>query len=306
LNPAAVAVGLAAAVTFGLATALMHHAASRAPRNAAGIVTLLRHLLVQPRWLVGMVASLVGLALHTLALRLGSLAVIQPLVVTSLVFAFIFRALLAGRRLSRELMAWVLLTAAGITLFLLGARSTSGSVRPSGPAAAVVLVVGAAVAIVAWRLSRRVAPHRAGLLLGISGGVVFGLIAGVLKAATGATSLGAALQSWPVYVLAGLGLTGFLLNQRAYSSAPLASSLPVLNVVNPVVAVLFGVLVFHERPSSDPSKILMELIGLLLVLAGVSSLARVADTGAEDDEQLPPPRIPRSRRAPRRLSGSAP
>lgn len=77
------------------------------------------------------------------------------------------------------------------------------------------------------------------------------------------------LLTWPVYVLVALGVTGFLLNQRAYQLAPLASSLPALNIVNRLVAALFGALGFNERPSGAPAVVLAELVGL----AGVSFLA---------------------------------
>lgn len=276
----------------------MHHSASRAPLQARGIVALLRHLLVQPRWLIGMFASLAGLGLHALALKLGSLAVVQPLVVTGLVFAFIFRAVLDRERLSHKLMGWVLLTAFGIAVFLLGARSTSSAAVPSGRIAALFLVAGVVVATLAWVFAGWVRPNHAGLLLGISGGVVFGLIAGVLKAVTGSSGLLSIFTTWPVYVLVGLGLTGFVINQRAYSSAPLASSLPVLNVVNPVIAVIFGVLVFDERPSRQLSQLLLELTGLIVVLVGVAFLARIEDHtpyetpldewGPEDDQRPVP------------------
>jgi drug/metabolite transporter (DMT)-like permease len=277
LNAAAVAVALVAAVAFGWSTALMYHSASRAPSQARGIVALLRHLLVQPRWLLGMFASLAGLGLHALALKLGSLAVVQPLVVTGLVFAFIFRAILDRERPSRKLMGWVLVTAIGIALFLVGARSTSSAAEPSGRAASIFLVVGALFAVLAWVFSGRVKPNHAGVLLGISGGLIFGMIAGVLKAVTGSSGLLDIFMSWPVYVLVCLGATGFVINQRAYSSAPLSSSLPVLNVVNPVIAVIFGVLVFDERPSRELSQLVLELVGLVVVLTGVSFLARIED-----------------------------
>ena len=101
-------------------------------------------------------------------------------------------------------------------MFLLAATTTTGADRPSGSAAAALLGVGAVVAASGFLWSRRVTAARTGLLLGISAGVVFGLIAGVLKAATGVVSQGTPLLSaWPVYVLGALGAAGFLLNQRA-------------------------------------------------------------------------------------------
>jgi len=293
LNAAAVVVALCAAVAFGGSTALMHHSASRAPKDGSGIFALIRHLLVQPNWLAGMVASLLGLGLHTFALRLGSLAVVQPLVVTGLVFAFLFRALLDGHRPPRALTGWVLLTAVGIALFLTGARAVNSAAQPSGPVVAGFLITGFLIAATTWRassqLGSRFSRNHAGLLLGVSGGIVFGLIAGVLKTVTGLHSVGSLLTSWPLYTLVALGASGFLINQHAYSSAPLASSLPVLNVVNPVVAVLFGVVAFDERPSGQPLTVAIAAIGLILVLTGVFFLAQVDDGPAAGTRADPGP-----------------
>ena len=276
-----VAVALAAAVSFGWSTALMHHSASGAPAGIGGPITLLRHLVGQSRWLVGLAASLIGFGLHALALHLGSLAVVQPLVVTGLVFSFAFRAALDGRLPSRYTMAWGIVTASGVGVFLVGVSATAASGTIDGPGAETVLAAGSAVAAVTCIGAARAQPRHAGLLLGISAGVVFGLIAGVLKATLATSAQGAAmLTTWPLYALALLGGAGLMLNQRTYHQTSLASSLPALNTVNPVVAVAFGVLGFHEYPSEDPLAIAAQVVGLAGMLVGVLFLARHDDAGA--------------------------
>ena len=276
-----VAVALAAAVSFGWSTALMHHSASGAPAGIGGPITLLRHLVGQSRWLVGMAASLIGFGLHALALHLGSLAVVQPLVVTGLVFSFVFRAALDGRLPSRHTMAWGIVTASGVGVFLVGVSATAASGRMDGQGAETVLVVGSALAAATCMAAARARPRHAGLLLGISAGVVFGLIAGVLKATLATSAQGAAmLTTWPLYALALLGGAGLMLNQRTYHQTSLASSLPALNTINPVVAVAFGVIGFHEYPSEDPAAIAAQVLGLAGMLVGVLFLARRDDAGA--------------------------
>jgi drug/metabolite transporter (DMT)-like permease len=271
---AGVGVALAAAVAFGWSAALMHRSTFSAPESVRGTRALLRHLVVQRTWLAGMTASLTGFALHALALHLASLALVQPLVVTGLVFSFAFRAVLDRRLPSRGLMTWVSVTAAGLALFVVAAGSTRSSTSLDGTAAALMLGTGAVFAATGVLAARNTPPHRAGLLLGIAAGVIFGLIAGTTKAATTAASQGALLTSWPLYTLCALGVTGFLVNQRAYHSAPLSASLPALNMANPLVAVAFGIAVFHERPSAQFTAIAAEVVGLSGVLAGIFFLAR--------------------------------
>jgi drug/metabolite transporter (DMT)-like permease len=273
----AVPVALAAAVAFGWSTALMHHSASGAPAHVEGIRALLGHVTRQWRWLLGMAASLGGLALHALALHLGTIAVVQPLVVTGLVFSFLFRAALDRALPSRATMAWALLTGVGLTVFLVaGGQPAAGRASTAGIVA--VLAAGAVAVAAAWLAAARVPAH-AGLLLGAAAGVVFGLIAGTLKATTLAAAGGVAalFTAWPVYVLVALGATGFLLNQRSYHAAPLSRSLPVSNTLNPLVALVFGVVGFGERPPSAPGRLAAEAAGLVLVLTGVFLLARTEE-----------------------------
>lgn len=274
-------VALTAAVAFGWSTAAMHASASRAPDHVGGSLALVRHLLGQGRWLSGLAASLVGLGLHSLALRLGSLAVVQPLVVTGLVFTFVFRAVLDRALPPGRVVLWSGVTAVGLAVFLVAAGSTTGTAAPHGVAPFLVLGCGALAALGCWRGSYRTEPAGTGLLLGAAAGVVFGLIAGTLKATTASASVLAAVTSWPLYALLLLGTAGFLLNQTAYRRAPLTSSVPVLNVVNPLVALVYGALAFHERPAAGVGALSAEALSLLTVLAGVYFLAQQGERSLE-------------------------
>ena len=284
LLPALVA--LAAAVAFGWSTAAMHASASRTPEGVVGAFATLWHLVRQRRWLSGMAASLSGLALHSLALRLGSIAVVQPLVVTNLVFTFLFRALLDRQLPPRAVTAWAGVAAVGLAAFLVISGSGTGTDEPHGRGAAVLLLVGGVVAAGCWRASLRATPAATGLLLGTAAGIVFGMIAGTLKAAAGSSSVLDLVTSWPLYVLLLLGAAGFATNQTAYKRAPLTSSVPVLNVVNPVVALVFGVVAYSERPASGVLAVTGQALSLALVLVGVFFLARQEHVAQE------PPLVP--------------
>jgi hypothetical protein len=226
-----------------------------------------------------MAASLTGLALHAVALRLGSLFLVQPLVVAGLVLSIVFRAALDRRLPSRGTLLWITMTAAGLAVFLAAAGSTTGSARPDGRLAAGVFAIAALLAALTWGVSLRARPARAGLLLGISAGIVFGLIAGALKATMYAAGHGL-FTTWPLYTLIPLGVTGFLLNQRAYHRAPLTASLPAQNTLNALVALTFGVSAFHERPPDNPAAILAEAVGLAVVLTGIVLLTPRGVSGA--------------------------
>ena len=276
-------VALAAAVAFGWSTALMHHAVSGAPSELRGVLVLLRHAISQWRWLLGFAASLAGLALHAAALHLGAISVVQPIVVSGLVFGLVFRAAVDRRLLRPSEAGMVLVVAAGLSLFLAAVGSSGGRGSPNELATLVFLCAGGVAAVIGWVLSRHVRPQRAGLLLGGAAGVVFGLIAGTLKAlADRVATHGSVLTSWPLYVLIILGVAGFLLNQLAYRVAPLATSLPALNVVNPLVALSFGVAAFGEHPGDGPVSVLFGTVGLGLLLVGIWVLAHLDPSSQSD------------------------
>ncbi len=92
--PAALGSALAAATS----SVLQHRSARSAPvaRRATG--RLLGHLVTRPVWLAGLVAGAAGLVLHALALSGGRLAVVQPLLVSGMLFALPVSVALEGRR----------------------------------------------------------------------------------------------------------------------------------------------------------------------------------------------------------------
>ena len=283
---------LGAAVMFGWSTAGMHHGASSAPVRQSGwrsLVALLRHVVRQWRWLTGMVASLLGVVLHALALRRGALVVVQPVIVSGLVFSFLFRSALDRRLPARRTMLWSTVTAAALAVFLVAERETPGTTSPDVARAAAVLAGGTLLAAACWWLSGRARASLSGVLLGGGAGVIFGLTAGTLKATAAEAGTGRLLTGWPLYVLVTLGVAGFLANQTAYRR-PLSSALPALNVMNPLTALAYGALAFSERPAGHLASLSLAFGSLLVVLFGVVQLVRDTDAVAVLAEPAVPDR----------------
>jgi drug/metabolite transporter (DMT)-like permease len=277
VNGLAVVVALAAAALFALGTSLQHHTASDTPGHVRGGFRLMAHLLRRPRWLLGTAVSVAAFLLHATALKLGTLTVVQPALVSGLVFTLPLRALMDHRRPTRPEVVGALVTACGLGLFLVVARPAAGQGRSDQLMAGIILAVGVVVGFVCARLAARAGRTRAsGLLLGFAAGELSGLAAGVLKLTTDEVVQGplALLLSWPPYALLFLALWGLTLNQRAYHSAPLTVSLPVFNVIDPVAGMAFGILVFGERPAHRPVDVVLETIGLLVMAGGAVALAR--------------------------------
>jgi hypothetical protein len=269
----AVAAALASACLFALSNSLQHRAASSDSTNGLRTGRLLMALVARPSWHAGVVLGALAFTLHGVAVGNGPLIVVQPLVVTGIVLAVPFRAALDRKRPAAEDMRWVAVTAAGIALFVISSNPTSGGGDPRISCVGPMVVGGGIFAATIARAGLRMESERGrGLVLGCASGILMGLNAGVLKLAV----LYATDRWFGAFVLATLAAVGscaFVLNQKTYQVAPLATSMPVLNVAVVLVASSFGFVVFRENPAHDVQGLVCELAGLLVMGFGLANLA---------------------------------
>jgi hypothetical protein len=269
---------LASAVTFGLSTSLQHLTSSRLKGNRTH--SLLASLVRTPLWLAGMGLSVVAFVMHAIALSAGALVVVQPVVVTGVVFAVLIRAALDHRRPSRAEVGWAMVTWAGLVTFLLGVGSpTVAAGLPVHAATAVASLLGlSGLAALLARRSREGSVSK-GLWLGVVSGVLFGLVAVLLKLVlpTATAGLAGALVNWPLWVMVASGLCAVLVNQRAYQTTRLSVSMPILNIVDVLVALVLAAVVFGETPTWAPGTVVAEAVGLAAMGLGVAKLAHLED-----------------------------
>jgi drug/metabolite transporter (DMT)-like permease len=265
---------------------LQHHAAQRAPSEVRGSLGLIRHLLRQPVWLLGQLLSVTGLVLHAQALHLGSIAVVQPIAISGVVLAVPVRSALSRRwPWPREVLA-VTLTATGLAVFLVTSRPSPGTEAPLETPALVICAVALLLAVLAAALSRRLQnPTGRSFLLGCASGVLFGAVAGLLKAVLHdltASGLPVVLTAWTTWALVVLGGAAMVNNQQSYRLARLSASMPVLNVVDGVVALTFGLLAFQEVPRHAPMFLVLEVLAFVAISAGLFLVARLEEPSAAE------------------------
>jgi drug/metabolite transporter (DMT)-like permease len=286
---------LAAAAAFAVAIPLEHRAADRTPDVGGYSPRTLGRFVgatVQNRWwLIGMGLNLLGFGLHALALSLGGLAVVQPLLVTNLLFALPVNHWLRREPIKPVELAWAGVLVIGLTGFLLVATAgVPPSHQPADPGPAIaagllVVLVAGGLAVAARRAHR----STGATLLGVATGILFAVVASLIKECTHLLGQGPVtlLTGWQVYALLVTGAVGLLFNQLAYQAGPLSASLPVIAVVDPLVAVLFGVTIFDENLRHTPLAIVAEGICLALLALGGLNLARLEH--AADDEPAEQP-----------------
>lgn len=94
-------IALAAVGGFSVSTSLQHHATSRIDHSVSAIGLLVR-LVSNPLWLLASTLGLLAFALHALALHLGTLDLVQPLMLSGVVLAVPVRAAINRRLPHRD------------------------------------------------------------------------------------------------------------------------------------------------------------------------------------------------------------
>lgn len=285
----AVLAALLAAACFALAGVLQHSGAAASSTSSGLGLRLLLQLMRDRSWLAGLLLATAGLALHALALARGQLLVVQPLLVTGLVFTLLAAALRERRPPTRAEIGWGSAVAAGLAGYLLAARPSAGLATATDRRLALA-VAGTVVVVLACSVAGRLLPRRAPLLLGTAAGCCFGGTAALLKQLVGVLPHVGAAAVWPLLALAGLGVVGIALAQSAYQAGALAASAPALTVVEPVVAGLVGAVAFHELPALDPLSLLAQAVALAVIAAGVLRLSApvLVSHPPRREEVLPP------------------
>ncbi|GAA1478536.1 hypothetical protein GCM10009623_29820 [Nocardioides aestuarii] len=284
----AVLLALASALTVGLSTSLQHRAAHEAPAEI-GSVGLIAHLLQRPWWWVGQALGFLALIFHATALAFGPLALVQPIAIMGMVFAPPIRAAMSRRWLPRDEAVAVVATFAGLIAFLIATAPEESVVEPGAGITTIVAALVVLSAVLVGVAGRVADSGLRGTLLGCAAGLLFGSVAVCLKIVTSGLSsdgLGAVLATATPYAVVAMGLAGIGINQLAYRSARLSASMPALNIVNVLVALVIGYLVFEEAPRHTPAALLVEVAAAVVIGWGLVRLARLEEAAESEAEDV--------------------
>ncbi|MBS1848161.1 MAG: DMT family transporter, partial [Actinobacteria bacterium] len=101
----------------------------------------------------------------------------------------------------------------------------------------------------AWATASRLDTIRRSLVLGLTAGMLFGVTSALMKSfADVVTSDGWRLfVHWEPYTMVAVGIAGFVMMQSAFQAGDLRTSLPAIDLAEPLVAGTVGVLLFSEK-----------------------------------------------------------
>jgi drug/metabolite transporter (DMT)-like permease len=278
---AGVPLALGAAAAFGTSSLLQFRAGRHVPEERPGQPKLLVRLIHVRAWRWSAVLAAAAWALQVAALSLIPLILVQPLLVTGLIWYVLLFAAAEHDRPDRQILLESTLCLFGLAAFLAIARPSRGQghgLESFWPAVLLGFTVVAGVAgclVAALRLDRRWRP----LPLALAAGICYGVTAGLIS------SLGplidqsplAVFGHWQTYAVIVLGPFGVLLSQNAYQAGPMgAPALAAITVTDPLVAILVGLVWLHERVRTGPGPVLGEVLALVVVVGAVFLLARRA------------------------------
>lgn len=267
----------AASLCFAAAYVLQYHEAHEAPRGLFLSPRLLVELSKHRIWVAGIAAMIVGDLLQAAALGKGSLAVVEPVLTSSLLFALPLSAAWRRERLRPVEWGGALMVSAGLGLLLgVGSPSVGSSDMP--------MLQWVLVTLAAWGLSlslvsaglRLPSPSYRAALIGGAAGVLFGLQDALTRYCLHWVDkdFGHLVVSWQPYVLIVTALYGLTLTQSAYEAGSLSAALPPMAVGEPIIGILIGLVALNETFDTSIASLPWEAFGAAVMVVGAWLLAR--------------------------------
>jgi drug/metabolite transporter (DMT)-like permease len=283
------AVGAACCLGFGFV--LQQNAASHAPLGDFLSPRLLLDLVRVPLWLGGIGLMVVGMVLGAIALANGEISLVEPLLATNLVFALVLSRRQTRQPLGRQGWAGLLLLAGGVTAFIVAGQPEGGDARTDPFRQWLIIGVVLGVALLLTTYAKRSRLSAGPVLLGVAAGLLYGVQDALTRVSGQRFSDGgwiALATGWQVYGVVALGITGLVLVQSAFETAPLRMSLPALTAAQPLAGIACGVGFLGDRLRTDAGALTWEALGLAGIVVGVVLLGMhpAMPSGAASKERV--------------------
>lgn len=243
-NLVAIAFALASALVVAWGTVIRHRIVLDASSRS-----VMRTAIRTPLWWVGTGAAIVAYALQLIALHFGTLLIVQPILVLSLMFTLPLAAWYSRRPMPPREVFWCLTLTIAVSIMVVYGRPTAGLTTPTWsqwwPAFALGALTLTALFVAAYNR-----PEESALALGAACGILYGYVALVAKAVVDVLShqgIAALLASWELYALIGLAASGTVIQQYSFHAGALAHSLPAMTIMEPIVAFGLGYWVLGEK-----------------------------------------------------------
>lgn len=292
------AVGLALLAGGGnaVASVLQRAASLRQGDDGPFGLRLLADLIRRPVWIGGFAAMVASFGLQALALSVGELSVVEPFVAMELPLTLVLASRVFHSPLGRRDWVNVALMTLGLVVLVTALAPHGGEVGAVTDRSYVLAGGGTAATILVFFLAAR----RGQLLwrtamLGLASGTSFGLTATMIKQTVDRLDAGgvvAVVTTWQTYTAVGFGILGVVTMQNALHLGPLVAAQPGFTLMDPLVALLWGILVFGEEVRHGWWAALAGagFTGIVVAVVGLSRSPVLASLGDQLPDVDPPAR----------------
>jgi hypothetical protein len=288
---ASIAAALVAALLFAVSATLQQHAARAAalaaPPLSDGpahrrapvlpVLGLLARLARDRWWLLGWLTNILGFTAHASALHLGSIAVVQAVLVVQLLFALPLATLRTrARPLRRDWLGTSAVCAGVILLLAVRGQVPQTTARRADILWVVVVAAGLILALLITARAVRAHAQTRTALVAVAAGCCFALTAAFVVFVTADLArrgLVATAFDWPVLGLAASTALGGLLVQDAFAGGSLPTALTAMTITDPVASWVVGAVVFDARAPAGLATVVSCAAAGAVVVFGVALLA---------------------------------
>ncbi len=266
---------LSSALANALTSILQRMGVEDAPDESTLRLSLLTHALRRGVWLLGFAFMVLSFLMQAVALHLGDLSQVQPVLTLELPFLVLLLATWFRFRIgTREWLSCVLATA-GLAGFLLFAAPTGGDRVPNGLGWAVVGGICGGVALVAVLAAMRGPRWWRAAMFGAAGAVGFAFTAALIKTMDDyiATDWTHMFVHWQTYAVALCGVASLFLAQNAFHAGPIAASQTALVLVDPLASLAIGIGLYGDNLRTTGMFGPFEAVSLLVMFVGATSIA---------------------------------
>ncbi len=277
---------VASALFIAVGIVVRQHSTAGVPADRAMGGAMAVALARRPLWWAGTAVAIGGYVFQALALSKGSLLLVQPVLVSALLFALPLSARLDHRRVTRSEWAWAVLLTAAIAVFVVVGDPRPGHARPPALAWSAIAALGVPVVVCCVLGAMKSAGRRRAVLLAVAVALLLGVVAVLTKASVVRLAHGGVphLLSVPTpYVLVVIALAATVLQQSAFHAGALQVSVPTMIVLEPLVAVTIGMAVLGEHLAVGERGMVGLLVAVAVMIIATVALARDA---AAHEEQL--------------------
>ena len=242
-------------------------------------------------WTVGWLVALGAWLLHVGALSLASLSLVQAVISAGLVFLAILAERFFGFQLGRRQWTGLLVTAAGLTVLALTQAPTSHDHASTAALIAVESsVIGISGVLICASIRFERLQLREGILLATAAGALFGTSDIAIKhlAHPALNHLLLLVSPWTLSALIAM-VVAFYASARSLQLGPAIAVIIFTSLTGNIVALLGGILVFHDPIGHTPSQIAARIAAFGLVILGAAMLPGRHRAGACNPAGSPPP-----------------